>query len=84
MTTTLSGSLWGMATVALIALPMAPYRPVLFLALVALFSFYLAFSGYRVQRLQGLVSGGSAKPIHWIAAVEFLKFIRKPTKKMFW
>jgi uncharacterized membrane protein len=61
--------LWSMGVVAATALPMALYRPVLFLALVAVFSFYLAFSGYRVTRLKELVRGGSAAPIDWIAAV---------------
>ena len=42
------------------ALPMALYRPVLFLALVAVFSFYAAFSGYRVLKLKELARGGSA------------------------
>lgn len=46
--------LWSMGVVAATALPMALYRPVLFLALVAVFSFYLAFAGYRVTRLKEL------------------------------
>jgi uncharacterized membrane protein len=61
--------LWSMGVVAATALPMALYRPVLFLALVAVFSFYLAFSAYRVLRLKDLVRGGSAKAVDWIAAV---------------
>jgi hypothetical protein len=61
--------LWCMGVVAATALPMALYRPVLFLALVAVFSFYLAFSGYRVTRLKQLAKGGSAEPIDWIAGV---------------
>ena len=61
--------LWSMGVVAATALPMALYRPVLFLALVAVFSFYLAFSAYRVLRLKDLVRGGSARPVDWIAAV---------------
>ena len=60
--------LWSMGIVAVTALPMALYRPVLFLALVAVFSFYLAFSGYRVLRLKELARGGNAQPIDWIAA----------------
>jgi hypothetical protein len=60
--------LWSMGVVAATALPMALYRPVLFLALVAVFSFYLAFSGYRVTRLKELARGGSAGAIDWIAA----------------
>ena len=59
---------WSMGVVAATALPMALYRPVLFLALVAVFSFYLTFSGYRVLKLKDLARGGSAKPIDWIAA----------------
>ena len=61
--------LWSMGVVAATALPMALYRPVLFLALVAVFSFYMAFSGYRATKLKDLVKGGSARPIDWIAAV---------------
>jgi uncharacterized membrane protein len=59
--------LWAMGGVAATALPMALYRPVLFLAMVAVFSFYAAFSGYRVLKLKDLVRGGSAKPIDWFA-----------------
>ena len=61
--------LWSMGVVAATALPMALYRPVLFLALVAIFSFYAAFSGYRVLMLKDLAHGGSAKPIDWAAGV---------------
>jgi hypothetical protein len=61
--------LWSMGVVAATALPMAIYRPVLFLALVAVFSFYLAFAAFRVLRLKELARGGSAAPIDWIAAV---------------
>src|ERR1700761_4902804 len=53
--------LWAMGVVAATALPMALYRPVLFLALVAIFSYYAAFSGFRVLKLKDLASGGSAK-----------------------
>jgi hypothetical protein len=61
--------LWCMGIVAGTALPMAIYRPVLFLALVAVFSFYFAFSGYRVLKLKDLPRGGSAKPIDWFAGI---------------
>jgi uncharacterized membrane protein len=61
--------LWSMGVVAATALPMALYRPVLFLALVAVFSFYVAFAGYRVLKLKSLARGGSAKPIDWIAGL---------------
>jgi len=61
--------LWSMGGVAVTALPMALFRPILFLALVAVFSFYAAFSGYRVLKLKDLPRGGQAKPIDWIAAL---------------
>jgi uncharacterized membrane protein len=60
--------LWCMGGVAATAIPMALYRPVLFLALVAVFSFYLAFSGYRILRLKDLASGGRATFTDWAAA----------------
>ncbi len=61
--------LWAMGLVAATAIPMAFYRPVLFLALVAVFSFYSAWAGYRVLRLKSLAKGGSAEPIDWIAGM---------------
>jgi uncharacterized membrane protein len=57
--------LWCMGLVAVTALPMALFRPVLFLALVAILSFYLAFTGYRVLKLKSL-AGGNARPLDWI------------------
>src|SRR5947209_20024098 len=38
---------WAMAAVALTAVVLAAWRPVVFLALLAVFRFYSAFSGYR-------------------------------------
>ncbi|HTF71986.1 MAG TPA: hypothetical protein VK638_55895 [Edaphobacter sp.] len=61
--------LWSMGAVAATAVPMAFFFPVRFLALVAVFSFYLAFAGYRVLRLKDLSRGGDAKPIDWTAGV---------------
>ena len=61
--------LWAMGVVAATAVPMAFFFPVRFLALVAVFSFYFAFSAYRVLRLKELARGGSAEPIDWIAGV---------------
>jgi hypothetical protein len=58
--------LWCMGLVAATALPMALFRPVLFLALVAILSFYLAFTGYRVLKLKSLPPGISAQPADWI------------------
>ena len=39
---------WAMAGIALTAVVLAIRRPVVFLGLLAVFSFYSAFSGYRV------------------------------------
>lgn len=61
--------LWAVGGVAATALPMALYRPVLFLAMVAVFSFYAALSGYRVLKLKNLARGGSAGAVDWIAGV---------------
>ena len=61
--------LWSMGAVAATALPMALYRPMLFLAMVAVFSFYLAFSGYRVLKLKDLARGGDPRFIDWFAAL---------------
>jgi uncharacterized membrane protein len=61
--------LWSMGVVAATALPLAFFFPVRFLALVAVFSFYFAFSGYRVLRLKELARGGIAEPIDWIAGI---------------
>jgi len=61
--------LWSMGAVAGTALPLAFFFPVRFLALVSVFSFYFAFSGYRVLRLKDLPRGGSAQPIDWIAGL---------------
>ncbi|MBU6299343.1 MAG: hypothetical protein KGJ79_00040 [Alphaproteobacteria bacterium] len=60
---------WSMAAVAATALPMALFRPVLFLALVAILTFYMAFSGYRALSLKDLADGGSAKLRDWAAAI---------------
>ncbi len=60
---------WSMGVVAATAVPMSFFFPVRFLALVAVFSFYFAFSGYRVLRLKELARGGNAEPIDWIAGV---------------
>jgi hypothetical protein len=60
--------LWSMGVVSCTALPMALFRPVLFLALLSVVASYLAFSGYRVLKLKDLARGASAQPIDWFAA----------------
>ena len=58
---------WAMAVVGATALVLAIYRPLLFLALVAIFSFYAAFSGYRVLFHKDLVRGGKVGWTDWLA-----------------
>jgi len=61
---------WCMAAVACSALIMALWRPILLLALIAIFSFYAAFGAYRVlgqKNLSGRQSPISA--LDWAAAI---------------
>jgi uncharacterized membrane protein len=60
---------WAMAVVAASALILAAWRPILFLALVAIFSFYAAFTGYRVLGRKNLAQGGTAQFLDWAAAI---------------
>jgi uncharacterized membrane protein len=60
---------WSMAVVALTAIVLALYRPVLFLALVAVFSFYAAFSAYRVLFHKNLPRGEKVTWPDWGAAI---------------
>jgi hypothetical protein len=60
---------WAMAGVAVTALILSFALPVYFLAMVAVFSFYAAFAGYRVLFLKGMCKGQKPKPVDWLAAV---------------
>jgi uncharacterized membrane protein len=61
---------WAMAGVAVSAVIMAVYRPVLFLALVAIFSFYAVFNAYRVLSQKGAYRGEKVvRPTDWAAAL---------------
>jgi len=60
---------WSMAVVGTTALVLALYRPILFLALVAIFSFYAAFAGYRVLFHKNLFAGGKVSWPDWAAAI---------------
>jgi uncharacterized membrane protein len=63
---------WLMAVVAATALVLSVYRPVVFLALVAVFSFYMAFTGYRVLFRQRPEQGEKARMMDWVGAVLML------------
>ena len=60
---------WAMGIVAATALVLATIRPNLFLALVAVFSFYLAFIGQRAIARRRLPSGQRAGPLDWGGAI---------------
>jgi hypothetical protein len=60
---------WMMTVVAATALIVAPYRRNYFLALVAVFSFYAAFSGYRVLFRKRPLQGQGPKMVDWSAAI---------------
>ena len=61
---------WCMAVVAATALVMALYRPILFLALVAIFSFYASFMAYRVLGQKAAWKGTPvAGALDWAVAI---------------
>lgn len=65
--------LYAMTVVALTALILAGFRPNLFLFFIAIFSYYFAFSGYRVLRRKRPDKGQKAEAIDWgIAIAAFL------------
>lgn len=60
---------WMMAVVAVTALPLGLWRPNYFLMLVAVFSFYFAFRGYRVLLRKRPERGEGAHALDWSAAM---------------
>ena len=60
---------WAMALVASTALFLSIVLPIIFLALVAVFSFYAAFSGYRILSLKRLGIADKPRFIDWFAAL---------------
>jgi uncharacterized membrane protein len=60
---------WAMAAVAATAVVLALWRPVEWLALVAVFSFYSAFSGYRALYRKRPHAGEAARAWDWLAAI---------------
>lgn len=59
---------WAMAVVAASAIVMSAYRPILFLALVAVFSFYASFYAYRVLGMKDLGRTQKETWVDWAAA----------------
>jgi uncharacterized membrane protein len=60
---------WAMTGVAITALILSFALPIFFLAMVAVFSFYAAYSGYRILYLKDLNRGGKPRVYDWAAAV---------------
>jgi hypothetical protein len=60
---------WAMAVVAVTAVVLALWRPQIFLALLAVFSFYMAFSGYRALSRKRPAEGQGAGALDWTAAL---------------
>jgi hypothetical protein len=60
---------WSMAVVAATAVVMALWRPQIFLALLAVFSFYMAFTGYRTLSRKRPAQGQGATALDWTAAL---------------
>jgi len=58
-----------MAAVAVTALLLALYRPNYFLAFTSVFTFYMAFSGYRVLILRRRTQTRGPRPLDWFAAL---------------
>ena len=56
---------WAMAVATLSSLVVAAYRPNLFLFLIGIFSFYLAFTGYRVLARKRPEQGQKATALDW-------------------
>jgi len=60
---------WMMAVVAATALVLGFYRPIVFLALIAVFSFYMAFVGYRVLYRKQPRKGQGATLLDWTGTI---------------
>jgi len=60
---------WSMAVVASTAAVLALWRPKIFLALLAVFSFYLAFTGFRALSRKRPARGERAGAVDWAACI---------------
>src|SRR5262245_59509854 len=60
---------WSMALFALSAVVLSLWRPRIFLTLLAVFSFYQAFAGYRVLWRKRPARGEKPRAIDWAAAI---------------
>jgi len=60
---------WAMTVGTITALMVAAYRPNIFLLLIAIFSFYLSFTGYRVLARKRPDQGQKAAALDWSVAI---------------
>lgn len=60
---------WVMTGVAITAIILSAALPILFLAMVAVFSFYSAFAAYRILFLKDMYKGQRPKAFDWAAAI---------------
>jgi uncharacterized membrane protein len=60
---------WGMTVGTITALVVAAYRPNIFLLLIAVFSFYLSFTGYRALSRKRPDKGRKATALDWSVAL---------------
>ena len=60
---------WALAVVGSTAVALGLWRPQIFLTLLAVFSFYLAFSGYRALFRKRPAQGQGPRAIDWAAAL---------------
>jgi uncharacterized membrane protein len=56
---------WAMTLVAITALILSLYKNIIFLLLIAIFSYYLTFTGYRSLKIKLLKEGESVKILDW-------------------
>ncbi|MCU0392917.1 MAG: hypothetical protein MUE81_17550 [Thermoflexibacter sp.] len=56
---------WAMTLVAITALILSLYKNIIFLLLIAIFSYYLTFTGYRSLKIKLLKEGEGVKALDW-------------------
>ncbi len=61
---------WAMTVATITALVVAAYRPNIFFLLIAIFSFYLSFTGYRILYRKRPDKGQRAEVLDWAVAHE--------------
>lgn len=60
---------WAMTLVAITALVVAAYKGITFLFLIAIFSYYMTFTGYRTLQQKRLNNGKNVAKVDWIILI---------------